>query len=132
MAGFIQNAWKPGTKAQYAAVWRQWTAWCGRQSFYAATPSAVNLLNYLWYLYSERQLAWRTLGVHRSAVATLLQPYAPETLGEDRRISRFMRSTFYSHPPPRKLKTICDVAAVLKYIKTWGDIEHLSRTRLDV
>ena len=76
VAGFIQNAWKPGTKAQYTAVWRQWTAWCGRQGLNAATPSAVNLLNYLWYLYSERQLALRTLtlGVLRSAVATLLQP----------------------------------------------------------
>ena len=65
VAGFIQYAWEPGTKAQYAAVWRQWTAWCGRQGLNAATPSAVNLLSHLWYLYSERQLAWRTLGAHR-------------------------------------------------------------------
>ena len=34
------------------------------------------------------------------------------------------------YPPPRKLKPIWDVAAVLKYIETWGDIKHLSQTRL--
>ena len=130
VAGFIHNAWKPSTKVQYATVWRQWTAWCGRKGLNAATPSVVNLLHYLWHLYNERQLAWRTLGGHRSAVATLLQPYAPESLGEDKRVCRFMWATYYSRPPPRKLKSIWDVATVLKHIEAWGSIEHLSRSRL--
>ena len=108
----------------------EWTAWCGRKSLDAVTPSAVNLLHYLWYLYNERQSAWRTLGVHRSAVATLSQPYAPEMIGEDRRVCRLMGATYYSRPPPRKLKPIWDVATVLLHIETWGDIEHLSRARL--
>ena len=34
------------------------------------------------------------------------------------------------YPPPRKLKPTWDVAAVLKYIEIWGDIEHLSQARL--
>ena len=41
-----------------------------------------------------------------------------------------MRATYYSRPPPRKLKPIWDVATVLRLIETWGDIEHLSRARL--
>ena len=90
----------------------------------------MNLVHYLWHLYNERGLAWRTLGVHRSAVATLLQPYAPESIGEDRRVCRFMRATYYSRPPPRKLKPIWDVATVLRHIEAWGGIEHLSRSRL--
>ena len=81
VAGFIQNEWKPSTRVQYAAIWRQWTAWCSREGLDAVTPSAVNLLHFLWYLYNDRHLAWRAW-VHRSAVATLLQPYAPETISE--------------------------------------------------
>ena len=38
VAGFIQNAWKPSTKVQYAAVWRQWTAWCGRKGIKGTGP----------------------------------------------------------------------------------------------
>ena len=90
----------------------------------------MNLLHYLWYLYSERKLSWRTIGVHRSAVATLLQPYAPETISEDRRVCRFMRATYLSRPPPRKIKPIWDVATVLRCLEGWGDINNLSRTRL--
>ena len=51
VAGFIQNAWKPSTRKQYAAVWKQWSAWCGRKGINATTPSAVNLVKYLWHLY---------------------------------------------------------------------------------
>ena len=31
VAGFIQNEWKPSIRVQYAAIWRQWTAWCSRE-----------------------------------------------------------------------------------------------------
>ena len=33
-------------------------------------------------------------------------------------------------PPTKKLKSIWDVATVLKHIEAWGSIEHLSRSRL--
>ena len=130
VAGSIQNAWKQSTKGQYFAVWKQWTAWCGRSGINDSTPSAVNLIRYLWYLYSERRLAWRTIGIHRSAVATILQPYAPETISKDKRVRRFMKATFLSRPPARKIKPIWDVGTVLKCLETWGEIEDLSRVRL--
>ena len=123
VAGFIQNAWKPSTRKQYAAVWRQLTAWCCRKGLDATTPSVTNLINYLWYLFNDRRLLWRTLGLHRSAVADLIQSYAPEAISEDKRVCRFMRATFLSRPPPRKLKPIWDVRTVLACLENWGDIE---------
>ena len=130
VAGFIQNAWKPSTRKQYAADWRQWTAWCCRKGLDAATPFVTNLINYLWYLFNDRRLSWHTLGLDRSAVATLIQPYAPETISEDKRVCRFMRATFLRRRPPRKLKPIWDVRTVLTWLENWGDIENLSRVRL--
>ena len=56
--------------------------------------------------------------------------YALETISENRRVRRFMRATFLSRPPPRKLKPIWDVVTVLTCIENWGDIDTLSRTRL--
>ena len=90
----------------------------------------MNSIRYLWYLYSERRLAWRTIGIHRSAVATILQPYAPETIREDKRVRRFMKATFLSRFSARKIKPIWDVGTVIKCLESWGEIEDLSRERL--
>ena len=54
--------------------------------------------------------------------ATLSKPYAPETISEDKRVCRFMWATYYSRPPPRKLKPIWDMATVLRHIETWSDM----------
>ena len=60
----------------------------------------------------------------------IIQPYAPETISGDKRVCRFMRATFLSRPPPRKIKLIWDVGTVLTCLESWGDIENLSRVRL--
>ena len=81
-------------------------------------------------MYSERQLAWHTIGVHRSAISTLLQPLCERTIGANRAVSLFMRAVYQSRPPTRKIAPIWDVASVLQCVKAWGDIVDLSRPRL--
>ena len=81
-------------------------------------------------MYSERQLAWHTIGVHRSAISTLLQPLCERTIGADRAVSLFMRAVYQSRSPTRKIAPIWDVASVLQCVEAWGDIVDLSRPRL--
>ena len=104
--------------------------WCGRQNLDPTAPSALNLTNYLWHLHTERSLVWRSLGVHRSAIATLLQPLSERTIGSDKAVSLFMRATYLSRPPERRLRPIWDVSSVLRCIEAWGDIADLNRSRL--
>ena len=93
-------------------------------------PSTNNLTQYLWYLYSEKKYAWSTLGVYRSAISTLLQPFDDKPIGSDKVISLFMRASYMSRPPLRKLNPIWDVGLVLRKLAEWGDVLTLSRSRL--
>ena len=72
----------------------------------------------------------RSLGVHRSAIATLLQPLSERTIGSDKAVSLFMRAIYLSRPPERRLRPIWDVSSVLRCIEAWGDIADLNRSRL--
>ena len=81
-------------------------------------------------MYTHRQLAWRTLRVHRSAIATMLQPLQDNTIGSDKRVSLLMRGVYLTRQPARKFNPIWDVSSVLRCIEAWGDVCTLPRPRL--
>ena len=124
------HSYSPATLKSYTSAWNMWCGWCSRQGLDPATPSTTNLTRYLWYLYSERNYAWSTLGVHRSAISTLLQPLGDKPIGSDYVISLFMRARYMSRPPLRKLNLIWDVGLIFRCLEGWGDVVTLSRSRL--
>ena len=76
------------------------------------------------------KLNWNSIGVQRSAIAAILQPLAERTIAADRAVSLFMRASFLSRRPPRKLKPIWDVGLVLRLLENWGDTPELPRPQL--
>ena len=81
-------------------------------------------------MYTDRQLAWRTLRVHRSTIATMLQHPQDNTIGSDKRVSLLMRVAYLTRPPASKFNPIWDVSSVLRCIEAWGDVSTWPRPRL--
>jgi hypothetical protein len=88
------------------------------------------LLEYLLHLATVKNFAWSTVGVHRSAVSSILQPLASPSVGEHPLIVRFMRALFLRRPPAIRPRWTWDVATVLACIRDWGLAPTLTLRKL--
>jgi hypothetical protein len=94
------------------------------------TLSVVKLLEYLLFLHKSKNLSWNTIGVHRSAISSLLSPLQTPTAGEHPLVSRFMRALFRNKPPAMRPRVSWDVASVLNYIRSMGEPSSLTLRQL--
>ena len=83
-----------------------------------------------YYLVSVKNLAWSTIGVHRSAISSLLQPLHPHPVGEHPLVSRLMRALFLQKPPSTTPRWTWDMATVLAFVRDLGPPQDLSLRRL--
>jgi hypothetical protein len=95
-----------------------------------AQVSVNTLLEYLYDLHVVKNRAWSTVGVHRSAISSLLQPLESHPVGEHPLVARFMRALFLSRPPAIQPRWTWDMATVLTCIKDWGLPQALTLRRL--
>lgn len=120
VAEFVAASWRDSTSTQYQSAWRSWVTWCETSGLDTTSISVGKLLDYLLFLYAVRNLSWSTVGVHRSAISSFLQPLSTPTLGEHPLVSRFMRSLFLKNPPATNPRWSWDMATVLSYLKNMG------------
>jgi hypothetical protein len=130
VAQFLASSWRRSTQTQYLSVWRSWSEWCQRRGMVPTEVSVNTLLDYLLHLETVKNLAWSTVGVHRSAVSSMLQPLAVPPVGEHPLIVRFMRALFLRRPPAVRPRWTWDVAAVLACVRDWGLAAALDLRRL--
>jgi hypothetical protein len=130
IAQFLSASWRRSTAGQYRSVWKSWSEWCQERGVDPARLSLNTLLEYLYYLYMVKNRAWSTVGVHRSAISSLLQPLEAHPLGEHPIVARFMRALFLKRPPATQPRWTWDLATVLNCIRDWGLPQDLSLRRL--
>ena len=118
VAQFLSTSWRGSTRSQYQSVWRTWVAWCEDSRLEPSSLSVNKLLDYLLYLHSVKNLSWNTIGVHRSAISSLLSPLV--SFGEHPLVARFMRALFLQKPPSVQPRWTWDMASVLTYVKNMG------------
>lgn len=58
----------------YESAWQLWAIWCTANGAEESDFSDIPLIQYLWFLFWERDLASTTLLVHRVAILSLLDP----------------------------------------------------------
>ena len=130
LAEFICGSWRDSTKNQYTCAWRTWSEWCGGHALSRTTPTVGQFVNYLWFLFNEKSLAWSTIRLHRAAIAMIVDPLTKTPLSQHPMISRFMKAVYLARPPARKVKPIWSVSSVLVMLRTWGNPEDLTRAKL--
>ena len=130
VAQFLTSSWRKSTSGQYKSVWKSWTTWCEAQGLDYATLSIAKLLDYLLFLFTERKLSWSSIGVHRSAISSLLQPSVSPTFGEHPLVTRFMKAIFLKKPPSVQPRWSWDMATVLRHLKGMGPPPSLTLRNL--
>lgn len=94
-------------------------------------PTVTQLLTYMLHLFQSRRLAVSSIGVHRSAIATLTAPAAANSIGAHPLVARFMRAAFLTRPPAAAaIRPTWDVADLLEHLKQWGPVQTLDFTQL--
>ena len=129
-AEFLTASWRRSTTKQYLSAWRCWSEWCHGRGLVSTAVCVNTLLDYLLYLTRTKNFAWSTVGAHRSAISSMLQPFTSPSVGEHPLIVRFMRALFLSKPPTTRPRWTWDVATVLTCVRDWGLAPTLDLRRL--
>ena len=72
-SNLILNARRDGTRINYESAWKKWCLWCDRIKVDPFKCSLRHVLDYLAELFHNK-LAYRTIGVHRSAISAYHLP----------------------------------------------------------
>ena len=114
----LEDSWRASTRRQYQSVWKQWCQWCGDQLLDPTSISVGKLLDYLHHIKSLGR-AWRTIGVHRSALSSILEPGKESPVGQHRLVCRFVKGVFNQNPPEPRISPTWDLAKVLSVVAKW-------------
>ena len=98
----LENSWRPSTRRQYQAVWKEWSRNCQNGSMDRTSICVESMLGYLQYLF-DKGFAWRSIGVHRSALSSILKAHKPVPVGKHLLVCRFFRGVFNKRPPSARV-----------------------------
>ena len=125
----ISNARREGTKTNYECAWKKWSKWCSRRNADPIRCTLNIVLDFLSELFKDH-LAYRTIGVTRSAISAFHLPIDGMPVGKHPRVSALMKGIANLRPPKPKYSLIWDVEDVLDQIRTWPTNSLLSIKQL--
>ena len=123
------SSWSPGIRRHYAAAFKSWEVWYSSRNLEATSISVEKLSDYSNHLL-EKGLAWRTIGVHRSAISTLLETDQERPAGQHPLVSRFVKGVFKVRPPVQTLDSVLDVSKVLDLLRLWSPVDNVELVKL--
>lgn len=110
---------------------KQWKQFCGLKGVNYLHVEIESVLEFLTYLFSERQLSYSAINTARSALATFLMiGNGTHTVGTHPLVIKFMRGVFNLRPTKPRYKEIWDVTLVLNYLRKLSPAKSLSLKNL--
>ena len=126
----LLSSWSEATQKRNAGPWRTWASWCTARCLCPLTAPVNAILSFLAELVQQQKLAYRTIGVYKSAISQTHDPIGETSLGELPIVSRFMKGVFRLNPPKPKLCSTWQVKVVLAHIEGQKPVEELSLKEL--
>ena len=123
------NSRREGTTRHYESSWKQWILWCNTRGVDAFTCPINEVLGYLASLF-DKNLQYRTIGSHRSAISAYHEPIDGFAVGSHPQVSRLMSGVSNLRPPQPKYGFTWDVEMVLDLFRSWPD--NLSEKQLSM
>ena len=111
----MQNSIRGSSARCYDRMWAIFVRWCSQKDTNPSTAPLNQILAFLQSLVNQG-LAYRTIGVYRSAISKFHVLIDGVAVGQHPRVTRFMRGTFLKNPPSRTLLPTWDVNVVLKFL----------------
>ena len=97
----ISNARREGTRTNYECAWNKWSKWFSRRNSDPVKCPLNLILDFLSELFKDH-LAYRTIGVTRSAISAFHIPIDGMPVGKHPRVSSLMKGVANLRPPKPK------------------------------
>lgn len=122
----LLEARRPGTQNAYAGPWKKWCGWCGTKQIDPFQATVGDVANFLTEQLGKG-LQYSTLNCYRSAISAYHPEIDGHKAGQHPLIIQLLKGAFNRKPPQPRYTDTWDVDVVLKYLKTMGDNDSLSR-----
>lgn len=112
----LQASWRPSTRKTYTAAWKRWLKWSEQQGINPLAPSGQILARYLADLHIVDGLAYNTINVHKSVVATLTNPSNVSSLSSHSLVCHVLKAIALQKPITQR-KVIWDIDVLTTYLR---------------
>ena len=113
----VEHAHRPGTKKLYRARWGAWVSWCERNDVSPASPSQVELANYLAFLSLKKKLSASTVKGHRASICTTLRQMGRSSFSEDPLLKDLVKGMLLKEARTPRRFPAWDIFLVLKSLR---------------
>ena len=112
----MQNSIRGSSARCYDRMWAVFVRWCDQRGTHPSSAPLNLILAFLQSLVNQG-LAYRTIGVYRSAISKFHNLIEGIAVGQHPRVTKFMRGAFLKNPPSRTLIPTWDVNIVLNFLR---------------
>lgn len=88
----LMSSWRKSTINTYIPIWKKWRTWCVANSINFKNPDPVTIARYLAYLHNEEGLAYRTILVHKSVIATFTSAASSSTASSNFFVTHILKA----------------------------------------
>lgn len=110
----LLSSWRKSTLNTYIPAWNKWKTWCVSNKVNYKNPCPEQVARYLAYLHNSEGLAYRTILVYKSVIATFTN--LSETLSSNFLVKHILKAISVSKP--KKIKPpIWNAKNVIQYLE---------------
>lgn len=113
----LEKSWRKSTLKTYAGPWKCWLKYAKQEGFVPDNPSSTDICQYLGYLHRIKKFAPATIKVHKSVIATFMDPSKSDsTITNNALVKRMLRAIDLSRPLSN-VKCIWDVNVIVDFME---------------
>lgn len=112
----LLSCWRPSTLKTYTPIWGKWSLWCRQNNVNFRIPNPTDVAKYLAYLYLNQKLAYRTILVHKSVIASICETASNIRISSSHIVKHILKAISIAKPLPPKVPT-WDPRELITYLK---------------
>lgn len=112
----LLSCWRPSTLKTYTPIWGKWSLWCRKNNVNFRTPNPEDVAKYLAYLYLDQKLAYRTILVHKSVIASICETTSNIKISSSHIVKHILKAISIAKPLPPKVPT-WDARVLITHLK---------------
>lgn len=88
----LQSAWRESTMKTYRSAWKEYITWCSQNKICPSKASPQEIVQYLSHLWRSKKFKYSTILVHKSVIATFLNPHGDLQLSSHPMIKAILKA----------------------------------------
>lgn len=115
----LESSWRQSTLKTYKPIWNRWRKWSTDNYVQANNPNPSDLAKYLCHLYTDVQLAPKTIALHKSVVANFSNPLRARELSSHILVKQTVRGIFLDRPPTPVKTLAWNMEDMLNFLRSY-------------